>query len=100
MTPADARSDGTEGEPTDLHRTVLWALLRHVSPAPGAERPGLTRVVLWAGHAPGTSVAYDLPWSTRTTPRSRGWRSRGHCGGSPPGRRGSPSFGTGRGSPS
>ncbi|MCX4803566.1 hypothetical protein OG594_18240 [Streptomyces sp. NBC_01214] len=51
---------------------MLWALLRHVSPAPGAERPGLTRVVLWDGHAPGTSVAYDLPWSTRTTPTSRG----------------------------
>ncbi|MET9689935.1 hypothetical protein ABZY81_15880 [Streptomyces sp. NPDC006514] len=77
MTPSDARSDRTEGELTDLHRTVLWALLRHVSPAPGAQRPGagrpvrgvlqppgrpgLTRVVLWDGHDPGTSVAYDLP---------------------------------------
>lgn len=77
MTSADARSHWTEGELTDLHRTVLWALLRHVSPAPGAARPGagrpvrgvlqppgrpgLTRVVLGDGHDLGTSVAYDLP---------------------------------------
>lgn len=77
MASADARSHWTEDELTDLHRTVLWALLRHGSPAPGAERqgagrpvrgvlqppgrPGLTRVVLWDGHDLGTSIAYDLP---------------------------------------
>ncbi|MEY2228296.1 hypothetical protein [Streptomyces sp. BF23-19] len=77
MTSADAPSQWTEPELTGLHRIALRELLRHVSPAPGAEhagvgrpvlgvlrppgRPGHTRVVLWDGRDLGSSVAYDLP---------------------------------------
>ncbi|MEV7526270.1 hypothetical protein [Streptomyces sp. NPDC091371] len=78
MTSADASSSPwTEDDLTEFHRIVLWALLRYVSPPPGAEeagagrlvrgvlpppgRPEFTRVVLWDGHDPATSVAYDLP---------------------------------------
>ncbi|MEU9300842.1 hypothetical protein [Streptomyces sp. NPDC048269] len=77
MTSPEAPSAWTQDQLTDLHRTVLWALLRYVSPPPGAGRadagrpvrgvlqppgpPEVTRVVLWDGHDLDTSVAYDLP---------------------------------------
>ncbi len=79
MPSADAPSPWTEEDLNRLHRVVVRALQRHVSPAPGAEgaaggegrpvrgvvqppgRPDTTRVVLWDGRDLDSSVAYDLP---------------------------------------
>ncbi|MFB6617844.1 hypothetical protein ACFCV9_27120 [Streptomyces sp. NPDC056367] len=77
MASADAPSPWSEDDLAEFHRIVLWALLRCVSPPPGAEehcsgrpvrgvlrppgRPEHTRIVLWDGHDTATSVAYDLP---------------------------------------
>ncbi len=79
MTSAEVPSPWAEEDLTRLHRVAVRALLRHVSPAPGAEgarggagrpvrgvvqppgRPDTTRVVLWDGRDPDSSLAYDLP---------------------------------------
>ncbi|MFJ8017781.1 hypothetical protein [Streptomyces sp. NPDC096339] len=69
-----ACTEYTEEDLDDLHRIVLWAMLRHVSRPPGGSdgrpvrgvlappgRSDTTRVVLWDGADPAGSVAYDLP---------------------------------------
>ncbi|WP_432059630.1 hypothetical protein [Streptomyces sp. S1] len=69
--PSDWDDEGL----TDLHRTLMWQLLRFTSsPLSGAtdaglvrgvllppRRRGVTRVALWDGHRLGGSVTYDLP---------------------------------------
>ncbi|MFD6971960.1 hypothetical protein [Streptomyces sp. NPDC059949] len=79
MTAAEVPSPWAEEDLTRLHRVAVRALMRHVSPAPGAEgarggagrpvrgvvqppeRPDTTRVVLWDGRDLDSSLAYDLP---------------------------------------